>query len=85
MHGTRRFGHRPSTVVDVALEPAGIRRKRVALVIGYSIYQPFRRWQIPKGMFKGAEFNLVEFKHDLGVNEIRRALRDFSNHCAMPR
>jgi uncharacterized caspase-like protein len=66
--------------------------KRVALVIGNSTYQrvptlanPARDAADASEMFKSAEFNVVEFKHDLGVNEIRRALRDFSNHCATPR
>jgi formylglycine-generating enzyme required for sulfatase activity len=60
--------------------------KRVALVIGNSAYQrvpllsnPARDADATSAMLKSAGFNVVEFKHDLGVNEMRRALRDFSD------
>src|ERR1700730_3200101 len=60
--------------------------KRVALVIGNSAYQrvallsnPVRDSDATSEMFKSAGFNVVEFKHDLGVSEMRRALRDFSD------
>src|SRR6266567_5626173 len=60
--------------------------KRVALVIGNSTYQrvaplsnPARDADATSEMFKSAGFSVVTFKHDLGVNEMRRALRDFSD------
>ena len=66
-------------------EPA-FAEKRVALVIGNSAYQkveslsnPARDADAASEMLKSAGFNVVEFKHDLGVNEMRRALRDFSD------
>jgi hypothetical protein len=33
---------------------------------------------------KSAGFDIVELKRDLSVNEMRRALRDFSDKVAMP-
>ena len=58
----------------------------MALVIGNSAYQkvaplanPARDADSASEMFKSAGFDVVEFKHDLGVNDMRRALRDFSD------
>ena len=66
-------------------EPA-FAEKRVALVIGNSAYQkveslsnPARDADAMSEMFKGAGFSVVEFRRDLGVNDMRRALRDFSD------
>ncbi|MFY9955175.1 SUMF1/EgtB/PvdO family nonheme iron enzyme [Bradyrhizobium sp.] len=66
-------------------EPA-FAEKRVALVIGNSAYQKVaslsnaaRDADDMSEMFKGAGFSVVEFRRDLGVNEMRRALRDFSD------
>jgi hypothetical protein len=60
--------------------------KRVALVIGNSAYQNVGRLANPSNdstaiwsILKNAGFDVVELKHDLTVNEMRRALRDFSN------
>jgi hypothetical protein len=60
--------------------------KRVALVFGNSAYQNVTRLANPANdseamaaMLKGAGFDIVELKRDLRVNEMRRALRDFSD------
>jgi Caspase domain len=60
--------------------------KRVALVIGNSAYQNVNRLTNPandsdaiSATFRGAGFDVVELRHDLKVNEMRRALRDFSD------
>jgi uncharacterized caspase-like protein len=67
------------------LDQPAFAEKRIALVIGNSAYQrvaplsnPARDADAMSEMFKSAGFN-VAFKHDLGVNEMRRALRDFSD------
>jgi hypothetical protein len=59
--------------------------KRVALVMGNSAYQNVNRLANPtndseamSAMLKKAGFDVVEFKRDLNVSEMRRALRDFS-------
>jgi uncharacterized caspase-like protein len=58
--------------------------KRVALIIGNSAYTHVPRLQNPRndaaavvGMFQRAGFDAVDSKLDLGVNEMRRALREF--------
>src|SRR3979490_2810452 len=58
--------------------------KRVALVIGNSAYKSVPRLQNPRndaaavvGMFQRAGFDIVDSKLDLGVNDMRRALREF--------
>jgi uncharacterized caspase-like protein len=60
--------------------------KRVALVIGNSAYQSVSRLANPisdsdaiSATFKAAGFDVVELRHDLKANEMRRALRDFSD------
>lgn len=60
--------------------------KHVALVIGNSAYQrvtplsnPARDADATAEMFRSARFSVVEFRRDLGVNDMRRALRDFSD------
>src|SRR5579872_174483 len=59
--------------------------KRVALVIGISNYQQVPRLNNPAhdanaltGLFKKAGFDVVEEEHDLGIANLRRAIRDFS-------
>jgi uncharacterized caspase-like protein len=59
--------------------------KRVALVIGNSAYRNVNQLANPgndsgamSATLKGAGFDVVEFKRDLTVSEMRRALRDFS-------
>ncbi len=61
--------------------------KRVALVIGNSAYRNVVRLANPANdseamstVLKKAGFDVVELKRDLGVNEMRRALRDFSDN-----
>jgi uncharacterized caspase-like protein len=60
--------------------------KRVALVIGNSIYQKVAKLSNPvndaaavAAMLKSAGFNTVESKLDLTVSEMRKTLRDFGN------
>ncbi len=60
--------------------------KRVALVIGNSGYQHAGRLANPANdadaitvIFKQAGFDVVESRRDLKVNDMRRALRDFSD------
>jgi formylglycine-generating enzyme required for sulfatase activity len=66
-------------------EPA-LAERRVALVFGNSAYQnapllanPTNDSAAMAAMFKGAGFNVVNLKRDLKANEMRRALRDFSD------
>jgi len=61
--------------------------KRVALVIGNSAYQNVGRLANPvndsgvmSATFKTAGFDVVELRRDLKANEMRRALRDFSDN-----
>jgi Caspase domain/Domain of unknown function (DUF4189)/Putative peptidoglycan binding domain len=60
--------------------------KRVALVVGNSAYQNVSRLANPTNdseamaeTLKGAGFDVVALKRDLNVNQMRRALRDFSD------
>lgn len=60
--------------------------KRVALVIGNSAYKrvvqlpnPARDAAAVAELLKQSGFDVVEARNDLGVTEMRRALRDFSN------
>ena len=66
-------------------EPA-LAGKRVALVIGNSAYQHVRKLSNPandsdavSATLKGAGFDVVDLQHDLGVDEMRKTLRDFSD------
>lgn len=69
----------------VALLPhSALAEKRVALVIGNSAYKSVPRLQNPRndaaavvGMFQRAGFDTVDSKLDLGVSDMRRALREF--------
>jgi uncharacterized caspase-like protein len=60
--------------------------KRVALVIGNSAYKNVPRLANPANdaaaiaeMFRSAKFDVVEARRDLGIVEMRRALRDYSD------
>jgi formylglycine-generating enzyme required for sulfatase activity len=62
--------------------------KRVALVIGNSAYQkvpplanPARDADAMSEMFKNAGFDVVQSRHNLGISDLRRALRDFSDEA----
>src|SRR6202158_797459 len=66
-------------------QPA-LAEKRVALVMGNSAYQQVSRLTNPANdseamsvILKSAGFDVVELKRDLKANEMRRALRDFSD------
>jgi uncharacterized caspase-like protein len=59
--------------------------KRVALVMGISAYKhaprlanPVRDADAIAGVFRSAGFEVVEMRRDLGVSDLRRAVRDFS-------
>src|SRR3954468_480335 len=67
-------------------EPA-FAEKRIALVMGNSSYQHVSRLANPANdseamaaTLKNAGFDVVTLKRDLKANEMRRALRDFSDH-----
>jgi hypothetical protein len=69
-------------------QPA-LAEKRVALVMGNSAYQSVNRLTNPANdsgamseTLKNAGFDVVEFRRDLKVNEMRRALRDFSDRVS---
>src|SRR5271154_7207583 len=60
--------------------------QRVALVIGNSAYQNVHRLPNPandaaamSSTLKSAGFDVVQLRRDLKANEMRRALRDFSD------
>ena len=66
-------------------QPA-LAEKRVALVIGNSAYQnvnplanPTNDSEAMSATFKNAGFDVVDLKRNLKANEMRRALRDFSD------
>ena len=68
----------------VAASPA-LADKRVALVLGVSNYQSVARLANPDNdaaaisdVFKRMGFDIVELRRDLGVTEMRRAVRDFA-------
>ena len=69
----------------VFAEPARA-EKRVALVIGISNYQrapplgnPVHDAEAMGALFKKAGFDIVEEKRDLGILDLRRVIRDFSD------
>jgi formylglycine-generating enzyme required for sulfatase activity len=62
--------------------------RRIALVIGNSAYERVPKLPNPVSdassmaeMFKGAGFDVVKLKLDVGATEMRRALRDFSDEA----
>jgi uncharacterized caspase-like protein len=62
-----------------------VAEKRVALIVGNSAYGHVPRLPNPANdaeamsiLLKGAGFEVVENRGDLGVNDMRRAVRDFS-------
>ena len=68
----------------LSADPA-LAEKRVALVIGVSAYQavpqlpnPARDAEAMMGLFRKAGFDTVISKRDLGVAELRRTIREFS-------
>src|SRR5258708_18413258 len=74
-----------ASLTSIFSEPA-LADKRVALVMGNSAYQSVSRLANPANdseamstTLKGAGFDVVDLKRDLKANEMRRALRDFSD------
>lgn len=68
----------------LSADPASA-EKRVALVIGVSAYQavpqltnPARDAEVMVGLFKKAGFDVVVSRRDLGVADLRRTIREFS-------
>lgn len=68
----------------VLMEPA-LAEKRVALIIGISNYQQVPRLNNPTrdadaigALFKQAAFDVVDEERDVGLADLRRAIRDFS-------
>src|SRR3978361_2355421 len=74
-----------ATALLLACQPAWA-AKRVALVLGNSLYQnsaqlpnPARDAAAVAATLKEAGFDLVEARYDLAATEMRRALRDFAD------
>ena len=72
--------------VTLLLSSTAVAEKRVALVIGNGAYTKVPKLDNPKNdaaameaMFRAAGFDTVVRGNDLGVAEMRRALRDFSD------
>jgi len=73
----------------VLLLPAGAYAdKRIALIIGNSAYQKAPKLTNPGhdagaigALFRVMAFDVVEAQHDLGVTELRRVLREFSDRA----
>src|SRR5262249_33596126 len=66
----------------------GVAAKRIALVMGNSSYQHVRRLANPVNdseamatTLTNAGFDVVSLKRDLKASDMRRALRDFSDHA----
>ena len=70
----------------ICLSQTALADKRVALVIGNSAYQNVPRLTNPANdaaaigeMFRKAKFDVVEARRDLGIVEMRRLMRGFSD------
>jgi hypothetical protein len=70
----------------LVMTSAALADKRVALVVGNSAYQKVGQLPNPAhdagaigALFKVMAFDVVEAKFDLGVADLRRALRDFTD------
>jgi uncharacterized caspase-like protein len=70
----------------LVMTSAALADKRVALVVGNSAYQKVGQLPNPAhdggaigALFKVMAFDVVEAKTDLGVADLRRALRDFTD------
>jgi uncharacterized caspase-like protein len=73
-------------ILAVAHPTSASAERRVALVIGNSAYQNVPKLPNPANdaravaaLLKNAGFDVVESRSDLGIANIRRAMRDFSN------
>ncbi|OAF12452.1 hypothetical protein AYJ54_06390 [Bradyrhizobium centrolobii] len=74
-----------SVVLTLVAATNALAEKRVALVLGVSNYQSVPRLANPDNdaaaigdVFKQMGFDVVELRRDLGVSEMRRAVRDFA-------
>lgn len=72
--------------LTLCLSPPALAAKRVALVMGNSNYQnvnplanPANDAEMMSATLRNAGFDLVDLKRDLKANQMRRALRDFSD------
>jgi hypothetical protein len=87
--GRNRFGgwiFLAAAVATAAVAGPASASKRVALVIGNSAYAHSPRLANPprdadaiEGLFKAAGFDAVDVRKDLGGQDLKRALRDFSD------
>ena len=83
----RKFRFSLLFVVLFSLGPGqALAEKRVALIIGNSAYKnvvklpnPVKDSTAIAELFKKANFEIVEARQDLGVNDMKRELRDFSD------
>jgi uncharacterized caspase-like protein len=87
MSRLHRLAGRVALAVALVLAAAtnALADKRVALVLGVSNYQSVARLANPDNdaaaisdVFKQMGFDVVELRRDLGVSEMRRAVRDFA-------
>jgi uncharacterized caspase-like protein len=74
-----------SSLLYLCIANPALAMKRVALVVGISKYQqvpqlenPARDAQIVASLFRKAKFDVVDSRQDLGIAELRRVLREFS-------
>jgi uncharacterized caspase-like protein len=74
------------SAITAALPTGALAEKRVALVIGNSAYQNVAKLPNPANdaravaaLLKNAGFDVVESRSDLGIANMRRAMRDFAN------
>jgi uncharacterized caspase-like protein len=83
-----RFGILASLILFLAVaHPTGASaERRVALVIGNSAYQNVPKLPNPVNdaravatLLRNAGFDVVEGRNDLGINNMKRAMRDFAN------
>src|SRR5450631_1766160 len=72
--------------LTLCLSPPALAAKRVALVMGNSNYQnvnplanPANDAEMMSATLRNAGFDVVDLKRDLKANQMRRALRDFSD------
>jgi uncharacterized caspase-like protein len=76
----------PAGIFLITAAAPAAAEKRVALVIGNSAYQHAAKLPNPANdaeavsiLLKSAGFEVVETRKDLGINDMRRAVRDFSD------
>src|SRR5215469_234378 len=76
----------PLLIVLMLLSPVAHAERRVALVIGNSVYQKVTKLPNPTNdakaiaqMLRAASFDEVALYENLGFRELRQAIKDFAN------